>query len=237
MKTLIRIGLALCTGIALLASSLAHAQSQGGPAPDIGAGKKRAAVCFACHNADGISKMPGVPHLAGQERSYIENALRSYRDGQTRQNATMNAMAKPLSDRDIVNIAAYYSLQTRMNNGQTAAQALEAIERIRPVGNVDVEVPAASSQVASSGAAGAPAVRSGEAVYGSVCVACHGTGAAGAPKIGDKAAWSPRVAQGTSTLIQHALQGFKAMPAKGGCTTCGDAEIKAAVEYLTAKAK
>lgn len=117
MKTLIRIGLAAW----LLASSLAYAQSQSGPAPDIGAGKKRAAVCFACHNADGISKIPGTPHLAGQERSYLESALRAYRDG-TRQNATMNAMAKPLSDRDIVNIAAYYSLQTGMNSCQTAAQ-------------------------------------------------------------------------------------------------------------------
>jgi cytochrome c5 len=233
MKTLIRIGLAAW----LLASSLAHAQSHSGPAPDIGAGKKRAAVCFACHNADGISKIPGTPHLAGQERSYIENALRAYRDGQTRQNATMNAMAKPLTDRDIVNIAAYYSLQTRMNNGQTAAQALETIERIRPVGDAVVAASPVSEQAASGGSAQAAPARSGEAVYGATCMACHSTGAAGAPKMGDKAAWSPRIAQGSSTLLQHALQGFKGMPAKGGCTNCSDAEIKAAVEYLSAKAK
>jgi len=230
MKTLIRIGLAAW----LLASSLAYAQSLGGPAPDVGAGKKRAAACFACHNADGISKIPGTPHLAGQERSYLESALRAYRDGQTRQNPTMNAMAKPLSDRDIVNIAAYYSLQTRMNNGQTAAQAMETIERIRPVGVAVAEAPAAAS---TSNPAPAAAVRSGEAVYNAACMACHTSGAAGAPKLGDKAAWSPRIAQGSSTLVQHALQGFKGMPAKGGCTNCSDAEIKAAVEYLTAKAK
>ncbi|WP_300844711.1 cytochrome c [Tepidimonas sp.] len=121
METLIRIGLAAW----LLASHVAHAQTQSGPAPDVGAGKKRAAVCFACHNADGISRIPGTPHLAGQERHYLENALRAYRDGQ-RQDPTMNAMAKPLSDRDIVNIAAYYSLQNRMNNVQTAAQAVDA---------------------------------------------------------------------------------------------------------------
>jgi cytochrome c5 len=230
MKTLFRIGLAAW----LLASSLAHAQSLGGPAPDVGAGKKRAAACFACHNADGISKIPGTPHLAGQERSYLESALRAYRDGQTRQNPTMNAMAKPLSDRDIVNIAAYYSLQTRMNNGQTAAQAMETIERIRPVGVAVAEAPAAAS---TSNPAPAAAVRSGEAVYNAACMACHTSGAAGAPKLGDTAAWSPRIAQGSSTLVQHALQGFKGMPAKGGCTSCSDAEIKAAVEYLTAKVK
>lgn len=232
MKTLIRIGLAAW----LLASSLAHAQSQSGPAPDIGAGKKRAAACFACHNADGISKIPGTPHLAGQERSYLESALRAYRDGQTRQNPTMNAMAKPLSDRDIANIAAYYSLQTRMNNGQTAAQAMETIERIRPVGVAVAEVPAVAA-APSSGTTTATAGRSGEAVYNAACMACHTSGAAGAPKLGDKVAWSPRIGQGAATLVQHALQGFKGMPAKGGCTTCSDAEIKAAVEYLTAKAK
>lgn len=229
MKNIIRLGLAAL----LLVNSMVQAQSPGGPAPDIGAGKKRAAVCFACHNSDGISKIPGTPHLAGQERSYIENALRAYRDGQTRQNATMNAMAKPLSDRDIVNIAAYFSLQTRMNNGQTAAQTMETIERICPVGNVTVEAPV----VATVSATSSPAIRSGEAVYNTTCMACHTSGAAGAPKLGDKAAWSPRVAQGTATLVQHALQGFKGMPAKGTCTTCSDAEIKAAVEYLTAKAK
>jgi cytochrome c5 len=224
-----------CIGLAvwLLASSLSHAQTSGEPAPDVGAGKKRAAACFACHNADGISRIPGTPHLAGQERSYLESALRAYRDG-TRQNPTMNAMAKPLSDRDIVNIAAYYSLQTRMNNGQTAAQVMETIERIRPVGVVVTEAPAA---VSISNPAPAAAVRSGEAVYNAACMACHTSGAAGAPKLGDKAAWSPRIAQGSSTLVQHALQGFKGMPAKGGCTNCSDAEIKAAVEYLTAKAK
>jgi cytochrome c5 len=232
MNTLIRIGLAA----SLLASSLSYAQSVGSPAPDVGAGKKRAAACFACHNADGISKIPGTPHLAGQERSYLEGALRAYRDGQTRQNPTMNAMAKPLSDRDIANIAAYYSLQTRMNNGQTAAQAMETIERIRPVGIVVAEAPATSA-APSSGAAPATTVRSGEAVYNAACMACHASGAAGAPKLGDKAAWSPRIGQGAARLTQHALQGFKGMPAKGGCTNCSDAEIKAAVEYLTAKAK
>ena len=233
MKTLFRIGLAAW----LLASSLAQAQSLGGSAPDVGAGKKRAAACFACHNTDGISKIPGTPHLAGQERSYLEGALRAYRDGLTRQNPTMNAMAKPLSDRDITNIAAYYSLQSRMNNGQTAAQNMETIERIRPVGESVVAAPANNQQVTGGSTIQATPTRSGEAIYGSTCMACHSTGAAGAPKLGDKATWAPRIAQGSSTLLQHALQGFKGMPAKGGCVNCSDAEIKAAVEYLTVKAK
>ena len=74
--------------------------------------------------------------------------------------------------------------------------------------------------------------RSGEAVCQGTCVACHGSGAADAPKLGDKAAWAPRIAQGTDVLIEHALHGFKAMPAKGACGNCSDAEIKAAVDYV-----
>ena len=227
-----------CMLLAMLPAALTYAQATGSPAPDIGAGKKRAAACFACHNADGISKIPGTPHLAGQDRGYLESALRAYRDGQTRQNPTMNAMAKPLSDRDISNIAAYFSLQTRMNNGQTAAQALETMERIRPVGNLTTEGGSqANAPAAGNTSEKAPAPRSGEAVYQSTCTACHATGAAGAPKIGNKADWAARISQGTATLVQHATQGIKAMPPKGGCGTCSDGEIRAAVEYLISKSR
>jgi len=218
----------------LISWSLGYAQ--GGPAPDVGAGKKRAAACFACHGENGISKIPGTPHLAGQERSYLDSALRAYRDGQTRQNATMNAMAKPLSDRDIANVAAYFSLLIRMDKGQTGTQVMELLERIRPVGVVATE--AAVAPVAAGATGTTPvAAKSGESVYGSACIACHGSGAAGAPKLGDKAAWVPRIAQGSATLVQHATQGFKGMPAKGACTSCSDADIKAAVEYLASKSK
>ncbi|WP_234263800.1 c-type cytochrome [Hydrogenophaga sp. NFH-34] len=97
----------------LLVSTASPARAQfSGVATDMGAGQKRAAVCFACHNANGISKIPGTPHLAGQERAYLEAALHAYKAG-TRQNPTMNAMARPLSEADIRNIAAYYSLLSR----------------------------------------------------------------------------------------------------------------------------
>lgn len=234
MKTIIHIALFAWT---ILLSTLTLAQPLTGPSADIGAGKKRAAACFACHSADGISKIPGTPHLAGQERSYLEQALRAYRDGQTRQNPTMNAMAKPLSDRDIANIAAYFSLQTRMSNGQTAAQALETMQRIRPVADLTIESTVNAGSRSDSANRQTVAARTGDAVYSSACLACHGTGAAGAPKLGDKPAWSGRLAQGKSTLLQHALEGYKGMPAKGACTTCTDEEIKAAVEFLVDKAR
>ena len=68
-------------------------------------------------------------------------------------------------------------------------------------------------------------------------MACHNTGAAGAPKKGDAAAWAPRIDKGMETLISHAVNGFNGMPAKGGCASCPDEEIANAVEYLVSESK
>src|SRR6185503_1621592 len=75
-------------------------------------------------------------------------------------------------------------------------------------------------------------LQSGQAVYNAVCVACHGTGAAGAPKAGDAGAWSARLAQGYDTLVQHAVQGIRAMPPKGGNPDLDDVEVARAVVYM-----
>jgi cytochrome c5 len=81
--------------------------------------------------------------------------------------------------------------------------------------------------------ANAPKVlQNGQGVYTAVCAACHGTGAAGAPKLGDAGAWSARIAQGFDTLVQHAVQGIRAMPAKGGNPDLDDVEVARAVAYM-----
>ena len=81
----------------------------------------------------------------------------------------------------------------------------------------------------------------GKATYQQTCFACHGTGAAGAPKAGDKAAWAPRIAKGMETLHNHAIHGFKGekgfMPAKGGRADLSDDAVKAAVDYMVSLAK
>jgi cytochrome c5 len=75
----------------------------------------------------------------------------------------------------------------------------------------------------------------GEKTYSATCVACHGSGVLNAPKIGDKAAWAPRIKQGKPTLYKHALEGFKMMPAKGGNVALKDNEVQAAIDFMVSK--
>jgi cytochrome c5 len=107
-------------------------------------------------------------------------------------------------------------------------------ERISPVGKVCVEGEDCGGPAAVEVAA---APRTGDAVYNAACLACHATGAANAPIVGDKAVWAPRIGQGMATLVKHSIEGFKAMPPKGMCMTCSDDEIKAAVEYMVGKSR
>ena len=83
----------------------------------------------------------------------------------------------------------------------------------------------------------ASAARSGEEIFNASCTACHSTGAAGAPKIGDKEAWAPRIATGMDALMKSAINGKKSMPPRGTCMDCSDDELKSAVEYMVSKSK
>ena len=105
-----------------------------------------------------------------------------------------------------------------------AAMKPEAVAaRIQPVGKVEF---------GEAGAAGA--VRSGEEIVKAVCAACHETGAAGAPKIGDKAAWAPRLKGGLNGMLANASKGIKAMPPRGGLedTPAGQAELARAIVFM-----
>jgi cytochrome c5 len=97
--------------------------------------------------------------------------------------------------------------------------------------------PGAPDPVAASAKVSADA---GKKTFDTACVACHGAGVAGAPKVGDKAAWAPRIQQGAATLYDHALKGFQGksgvMPPKGG-SSASDAEVKAAVDYMVSASK
>ncbi|MEE9494240.1 MAG: c-type cytochrome [Gammaproteobacteria bacterium] len=103
------------------------------------------------------------------------------------------------------------------------------LDNIRPIGEVSVGAVAATA-VADAAASTEP--RSGEQVYTASCLACHASGVAGAPKLGDNAAWSTRAAKGIDGLLATAISGINAMPPKGTCATCSDDELKVAIEYM-----
>lgn len=108
------------------------------------------------------------------------------------------------------------------------------VARIQPVGKLIVAK--AVSAVANTVIPTAQAA-DGAATYNTACAACHGTGAAGAPKLGDKAAWAPRIKLGQAAMYNTALKGKGAMPPKGGRVDMSDAAIKAATDYLISKSK
>jgi cytochrome c5 len=95
---------------------------------------------------------------------------------------------------------------------------------------------AAAAQVAFGGST------DGKTVYEGLCHSCHTAGVAGAPKLGDKAAWAPRIAQGIDTLVKHAIEGYHGpdgnfMPPKGGMPSLTDEQVKNTVQWVVSQAK
>lgn len=115
----------------------------------------------------------------------------------------------------------------------TDKQRAEILERIKPVGEVCIEGDDSCAAVVAV----ASGPKSGEDIYNSNCMACHSTGAAGAPKIGDASDWGGRTGKGIETVYANAIAGFNAMPAKGLCMSCSDDEIKATVDYILENSK
>ena len=97
--------------------------------------------------------------------------------------------------------------------------------------------PVAQAAPAQAAAAPEAASANGEKTYKATCFACHDVGVAGAPKLGDKAAWEPRIAAGKDALYHSSLNGKNAMPAKGGNAALSDADVKAAVDYMVGQVK
>lgn len=95
--------------------------------------------------------------------------------------------------------------------------------------------PVAQVALAAADAGAAKGSRTGEQVVTAVCSACHGTGALGAPKIGDNAAWAPRLGLGLDGLLKSALNGKNSMPARGGNPDLTDEEIARAIAFMANK--
>jgi cytochrome c5 len=113
--------------------------------------------------------------------------------------------------------------------GTTGAAAPSApVNPTPPAATISAEAPATPAAPGTGGAA--------PALYTQTCSVCHAAGVAGAPKVGDKAAWAPRIAQGINTLVGNAVKGKGAMPPKGG-TSASEAELKEVVTYMVNASK
>ena len=132
---------------------------------------------------------------------------------------------------------------------QSPKAAAAVTERVAPVGAVYAGDTGRASMAAAQEAAKAAAAAQvayggttdGKAIFGELCHACHEKGVGGAPIVGDKAAWAPRVAEGLDTLVKHAIEGYTGksgiMPAKGGNPALTDAQVKATVQWMIDQVK
>ena len=185
------------------------------------------AACTACH-ATGAAGAP----VTGDNAAWAPRAAQGMDTLMTHTIQGFNAMppkgtCADCSDEELRNAVLYMLKEAGVEaeGGQAATAPATA--------------PSAPAAAAAPAATAQPAVASGKAqeIYQTSCFACHGTGAAGAPVLGDKAAWAPRIAQGMDTLVSHTINGFNAMPAKGLCFTCSDDDLKAVVEYMVAESR
>lgn len=125
----------------------------------------------------------------------------------------------------------------------TEAQRAAIAARIAPEGSVCTEGESCggmpSQAVASTAAAGAAPAVDGEATYNGACMACHASGAGGAPVVGNADAWAPRIAKGKDALYNSGINGVTgtSMMAKGGRADLSDAAVKAAVDYMVSNSQ
>lgn len=109
---------------------------------------------------------------------------------------------------------------------------IEVAEPTAAISKIEENIkPVATVELAAAGA-GAAAEKSGEEVVKGVCAMCHAAGLMNSPKIGDKGQWQPRIAQGYETLVKHAIEGIRSMPARGGNPSLTDGEVASAVAHM-----
>lgn len=177
------------------------------------------AQCKACHET-GVN---GAPRI-GDRAAWIPRATKGY--DIVVQSAIKGHGGMParggmadLTDAEVRNAVTYM-----FNRGAADAKVAE------------MATPAAPA-IAAAAASPKTGANKGKVVYEANCTACHAAGIAGAPKAGDKTAWAPRLKGGMDALYATALKGKGAMPSKGGNASLGDADVKAAVDYLAGTAK
>ncbi len=185
--------------------ALAAGAGAAAPKPDLAKGQAAAAVCMACHTADGSRGLPANPIIAGQFPEYIAKQLHDFKSGK-RQNAIMQGMAAPLSNEDIVNIAAFYGSKTAKPGAARNKDTVLLGERIWRGGIADRKIPA--------------------------CAGCHGPNGAGIPV--QYPVLAGQHAEYTEAQLIAFRSGARANNAQmtGVAAKMNDAEIKAVSDYI-----
>ena len=197
-------------------------------------------ICIQCHAADSIvpnapkfeNKGDWAPRIAQGFDTLFQHALNGF-----------NAMpakggAADLTDQELKRVITYMANKA----GGTfpdpdaaapadAAASGEAASAPAAEGAAHADAPKADAAKAEDKGAAASGA-DGKKVYEATCQACHGGAVPGIPAVGKKEDWAPRIKQGKDTLHKHAIEGFNAMPAKGGNGSLSDDEVKAAVDYM-----
>ena len=186
------------------------------------------AVCATCHQA-GVANAPKI----GDRNAWAEHIKHGLND--MVQTAIKGKGAMPprggdasLTDQEVARAVVFMANQSGGKFKEPAAPK----EKPAAPG----QKPAAHDQHAQASPQ-KPAAVDGKAVYDKTCIACHAQSVAGSPKLGDQAAWAPRLKQGTDALVQSVVKGKGAMPPKGGNAALSEAEIRAAVEFMASQAK
>jgi cytochrome c5 len=197
------------------------------------------AQCAACH-VPGAANAPKLGDAAAWANR-IKNGFDTLVTSALKGKGAMPAQAGgDFEDTEIARAVAYLANSGGAKFAEPQRAAVTAAASAPAAAPAAAVVPAAAVTTAAAPAAApvaaAPAAGSGEALYKQACMACHAAGVANAPKLGDKAAWAPRLKTGMDAMVGSVIKGKGAMPPKGG-TAASDAEIRAAVEYMASTAK
>lgn len=134
-------------------------------------------------------------------------------------------------------IEGFNQMPARGGNGDLSdVEVARAVAYLANSSGASFKAPEAEAAAPAAATSSKPDPAKGKLVYETSCAVCHTSGVAGAPKVGDKAAWSARISQGLETLHNNALNGIRGMPAKGGNASLPDADLMNAVGYLFTEA-
>ncbi len=187
-------------------------------------------ACLACHNTGvaGAPKLGDAEAWAARAGGGVDALLASAKAGK---GAMPPNGGSAFSEAEMKSVIEMMLAEAGLMDGASTAAAAEPEIQVMP------EVVEEPVQAVSIGDDSSHDLAAGEAAYKTACFACHDFGVAGAPKLGDKAAWSQRIPLGFDALLNTALKGKGAMPAKGGATQLSDAEVANIVAFMMEKVK